>query len=184
MVDLGPFEREEARSPAPSTKEDAVLLRVEVSPEVRLELEGSDVVGFERSAMLAERDLRPAMWAELLEAYQEAVLDHVCGARRAPPERGRRAPFRCPAHGAEPLAGGLPMRSTVRATAAAPGRRRGEPRVARSGSSGGGARDGDPVRNAAGAAPDRDRPRGVHDHGAEDRGSGPPDPRPPCRSRC
>lgn len=76
-----------------------MLLRVEVSPEVRLELGGSDVVGFERSAMLPERDLRPAMWAELLEAYQEAVLDHVCGARRAPLERGRRAPFRCPACG-------------------------------------------------------------------------------------
>lgn len=49
--------------------------------------------------MLAERDLRPAMWAELLEAYQEAVLDHVCGARRTPLECGRRAPFRCPACG-------------------------------------------------------------------------------------
>ena len=70
-----------------------MLLRVEVSPEVRLELEGSDAVGFERSAILAERDLRPAMWTELLEAYQEAVLDHVCGARRAPLDRGRRAPF-------------------------------------------------------------------------------------------
>jgi hypothetical protein len=76
-----------------------VLLRVEVSPEIRLGLEGDDVVGFERSAMLAERDLRPAMWAELLVAYQEAVLDHVCGVRRAPLERGRRAPFQCPACG-------------------------------------------------------------------------------------
>ena len=76
-----------------------MLLRVEVSPEVRLELEGWDVVGFERSAMLAERDLRPAMWAQLLEAYQEAVLDHVCGARRAPLDRGRSAPFACPACG-------------------------------------------------------------------------------------
>lgn len=59
-----------------------MLLRVEVNPQVRLELEGSDIVGFERSAMVAERDLRPAMWAELLEAFQVAVLDHMCGAQR------------------------------------------------------------------------------------------------------
>ncbi len=78
-----------------------MLLRVEVSREVRLGLEGPDVVGFERSAMVAERELRPRIWAGLLEAYQEAVLDHVCGARRAPLHRGRTAPFRCPACGSQ-----------------------------------------------------------------------------------
>lgn len=74
-----------------------MLLQVEVSREVSLALEGSDLRGFERSAISAERDLRPALWGELLEAFQEALLDHVCGARRAPLPRGRRAPFRCPA---------------------------------------------------------------------------------------
>lgn len=33
----------------------------------------------------------------LLETYQDALLDEVCGARRAPLIRGRKAPFRCPA---------------------------------------------------------------------------------------
>jgi len=78
-----------------------VLLRVEVTREIRLGLEGRDVVGFERSAIAAERELRPGIWAGLLEAYQEAVIDRVCGARRAPLSRGRRAPFRCPACGSE-----------------------------------------------------------------------------------
>jgi len=78
-----------------------VLLRVEVSREIRLGLEGHDVVGFEHSAMVAERELRPAIWAGLLEAYQEAVLDRVCGLRRSPLSRGRRAPFMCPACGSE-----------------------------------------------------------------------------------
>jgi len=74
-----------------------VLLRVEVSRELRLGLEAQDLIGFERSAVDAERELRPEIWAGLLEAYQDAVLDAVCGARRAPLTRGRRAPFRCPA---------------------------------------------------------------------------------------
>ena len=74
-----------------------MLLRVEVSRELRLELEAQDLIGFERSAVDAERELRPEVWAGLLEAYQDVVLDAVCGARRAPLTRGRRAPFRCPA---------------------------------------------------------------------------------------
>ena len=74
-----------------------MLLRVEVSRELRLGLEAQDLIGFERSAVDAERELRPEIWAGLLEAYQDAVLDAVCGARRAPLTRGRRAPFRCPA---------------------------------------------------------------------------------------
>ena len=78
-----------------------MLLRVEVSREIRLGLEGRDVVGFEHSAMVAERKLRPSIWAGLLEAYQEAVLDHVCGPRRSPLGRGRIAPFTCPACGNE-----------------------------------------------------------------------------------
>ncbi len=75
------------------------MLRVEVSREVRLGLEGRELIGFERSALATERELRPQIWAGLLEAYQEAVVDHVCGARRAPLTRGRTAPFRCPACG-------------------------------------------------------------------------------------
>lgn len=78
-----------------------MLLRVEITREIRLGLEGRDVVGFERSAIAADRELRPRIWAGLLEAYQEAVIDRVCGARRAPVGRGRRAPFRCPACGNE-----------------------------------------------------------------------------------
>ena len=78
-----------------------MLLRVEVSREIHLGLEGRDVVGFEHSALVAERKLRPSIWAGLLEAYQEAVLDHVCGPRRSPLSRGRIAPFTCPACGNE-----------------------------------------------------------------------------------
>jgi hypothetical protein len=172
-----------------------VLLRVEVSPEVRLELEGSDVVGFEGSAILAERDLRPAMWAELLEAYQEAVLDHACGARRRPLERGRRAPFRCPACGRERGFKRRGRRSRPRVLLTRLGRmelslsqvgcrcgRRfapllqllgvdAEPSVTWSCSPGVGARDRDPLRQGSGPAPDRDRPRGVGEHRAKDRGS-------------
>ena len=74
-----------------------MLLRVEVSRELRLGLEAHDLIGFERSAVAADRELRPEIWAGLLEAYQDALLDGVCGARRAPLIRGRKAPFRCPA---------------------------------------------------------------------------------------
>ena len=74
-----------------------MLLQVEVSRELRLGLEAHDLIGFERSAVAADRELRPEIWAGLLEAYQDALLDGVCGARRAPLIRGRKAPFRCPA---------------------------------------------------------------------------------------
>lgn len=76
-----------------------MLLRVEVSREVWLGLEGRDLLGFEHSALVAERELRPQMWAGLLEAFQEELLDHICGPRRAPLHRGRTAPFRCPGCG-------------------------------------------------------------------------------------
>jgi hypothetical protein len=50
-------------------------------------------MAFERSAVDAERELRPEIWAGFLEAYQDVVLDAVCGARRAPLTRRESAVF-------------------------------------------------------------------------------------------
>lgn len=78
-----------------------MLLRVEVSPQIHLQLEGQDVIGFERAALAAECEIRPQIWVRLLEAFQDEVLDHACGPRRSPLPRGRKAAFRCPACGSE-----------------------------------------------------------------------------------
>jgi hypothetical protein len=80
-----------------------VLLRVEVSRELRLGLEAHDLIGFERSAVAADREMRPEIWAGLLEVFQDALLDGVCGARRAP------------------LIGGARLRSGVRRATASEG---------------------------------------------------------------
>jgi len=80
-----------------------VLLRVERTCEVVVGLATRDgsLVGFEGSALEAEPAFRPSIWARLLEDYQERILEHVCGPRRRPLVRGRRAPFQCPACGAK-----------------------------------------------------------------------------------
>lgn len=80
-----------------------MLLQVERTCEVVVGLATGDgsLVGFEGSALEAEPTFRPSIWARLLEDYQERVLEHVCGPRRRPLVRGRRAPFKCPACGAD-----------------------------------------------------------------------------------
>lgn len=78
-----------------------MLHRIEISRVVELGLETPDgkLLGFERAALQSERHLRPSMWIEVIETYQETILDHVCGPRRRPMPRGRKAPFECPACG-------------------------------------------------------------------------------------
>lgn len=75
--------------------------RIEVSRVLRLGLETEDgkLHGFEASALETEQGLRPAIWQEVLEEHQEKTLEHVCGPRRRPLARGRKAPFECPACG-------------------------------------------------------------------------------------
>lgn len=74
------------------------MLRSEVNRDIRLGLESRDgtLFGFEGAALDTDRDLRPELWASVIERHQEVVLDHVCGRRRQPLPRGRTAPFRCP----------------------------------------------------------------------------------------
>lgn len=66
---------------------------------LRLGLETPDakLLGFEAAALERDRELRPALWRSVLEAHQEQILERVCGPRRRPLARGRKAPFRCPA---------------------------------------------------------------------------------------
>ena len=75
-----------------------MLHRIEVSRVLRLGLEASDgtLLGFEAAALRSEGEVRPAIWVEVIEAFQEQILDHVCGSRHRPLSRGRRAPFHCP----------------------------------------------------------------------------------------
>lgn len=70
---------------------------------LRLGLETQDgrLHGFEAAALETDRRLRPAIWQEVLEAHQEDILERVCGPRRRPLVRGRKAPFECPACGRE-----------------------------------------------------------------------------------
>lgn len=97
--------------------------RVEISRELLLGLESPDgrLLGFEGAAVGRETTLRPAMWAAVIEAFQDQLLDHVCGQRHHPLPRGRRAPFCCPACGTDR---GLHPR--LRAPTASP---QGDPRV-------------------------------------------------------
>lgn len=76
-----------------------MLHRIEVSRVLRLGLETPDgkLLGFEAAALETDRELRPALWRSVLEAHQEQVIERVCGPRRRPLARGRKAPFRCPA---------------------------------------------------------------------------------------
>lgn len=75
-----------------------MLHRIEISRVLRLGLETLDgtLLGFEGAALESESELRPSIWAQVIEAFQEQLLDHVCGARHRPLPRGRRAPFQCP----------------------------------------------------------------------------------------
>lgn len=75
-----------------------MLHRIEISRVVRLGLEapGGKLLGFEAAALETDRSLRPALWRQLLESYQETIIDRVCGPRRRPLPRGRKAPFECP----------------------------------------------------------------------------------------
>lgn len=75
--------------------------RIEVSRVLRLGLETEDgkLLGFEAAALKTDRTLRPALWQQVLESYQETIVERVCGPRRHPLARGRRAPFQCPACG-------------------------------------------------------------------------------------
>lgn len=77
--------------------------RIEISRVLRLGLEAPDgtLLGFEAAALKTEGELRPSIWTEVIEAFQEQILDHVCGARHHPLPRGRRAPFCCPACGSD-----------------------------------------------------------------------------------
>jgi hypothetical protein len=63
-----------------------VLLRIEISRLLRLGLRSPDgrLLGFEESALESDRELRPSVWKEVPEAYQEELLDHVCGPVVAP----------------------------------------------------------------------------------------------------
>ncbi len=76
-----------------------MLHRIEVSRVLRLGLETPDgrLLGFEGAAVATDQQLRPSLWRDVLEAHQEQVLERVCGPRRRPLPRGRKAPFRCPA---------------------------------------------------------------------------------------
>ncbi len=75
-----------------------MLHRIEISHVVRLGLETQDgkLVGFEAAALETDRTLRPALWQQLLESHQETIIERVCGPRRRPLARGRKAPFQCP----------------------------------------------------------------------------------------
>ncbi len=76
-----------------------MLHRIEISRVVRLglEIEHGKLFGFEAAALETDRTLRPALWQEPLESHQEAVIERICVPRRQPLERGRKAPFQCPA---------------------------------------------------------------------------------------
>lgn len=78
-----------------------MLHRIEVSRVLRLGLETPDgtLVGLEAAALESDAELRPALWTEVVEAFQDKILDHVCGERGCPLPRGRKAPFRCPGCG-------------------------------------------------------------------------------------
>lgn len=75
-----------------------MLHRIEISRVLRLGLETQDgkLVGFEAAALATDRTLRPALWQQLLESHQETIIERVCGPRRRPLARGRKAPFQCP----------------------------------------------------------------------------------------
>jgi hypothetical protein len=77
--------------------------RIEIRRELLLGLETSErtLLGFEAAALSSEAELRPSMWAAVIEAFQDQLLDHVCGERHRPLSRGRRAPFRCPGCGSD-----------------------------------------------------------------------------------
>ena len=76
-----------------------MLHRIEVSRVLRLGLETPDgkLFGFEAAALETDKELRPALWRNVLEGHQEQILERVCGPRRQPLARGRKAPFHCPA---------------------------------------------------------------------------------------
>lgn len=60
---------------------------------VRLRLETPDgkLLGFEAAALESDRDRRPEMWGQVLETYQERILDHVCGPSPAVAPRSKGA---------------------------------------------------------------------------------------------
>lgn len=75
-----------------------MLHRIEISRvvELGLETEAGKLLGFESAALETDRTLRPALWQELLESHQEAVIERICGPRRQPLPHGPKAPFQCP----------------------------------------------------------------------------------------
>lgn len=75
-----------------------MLHRIEISRVVQLglEIEDGKLLGFEAAALKTDRMLRPALWQQLLELHQETIIERVCGPRRQPLPRGRKAPFQCP----------------------------------------------------------------------------------------
>lgn len=77
--------------------------RIEVSRVLRLGLDAPDetLLGFEAAALESECELRPSIWTEVIEAFQEHIVERVCGPRYHPLPCGRRAPFRCPACGSD-----------------------------------------------------------------------------------
>lgn len=175
-----------------------MLLRVERTCEVVVGLATTDgsLLGFEGSALEAEPAFRPSIWARLLEDYEERILEQVCGPRRRPLTRGRRAPFECPACGADRGFRRRGRRSRTRglltrlgrmdlalAQVACPCGRRFAPLLQLLGVEPGSrispgiarrvaARDRAPVRSDIGAASPGDGPRPFDRHGASCRAAG------------